>query len=811
MAWQLTYTSAEHGLVAGRSGFGTVARHAAIRERLVTELERISVYDRPSSGKETPVIRAHRILTLGSDSYHILSCLQDAGPDYSGRTNHIAHHLICEQEELITAASPALILRLFQWRNRWDEPARYFDESERVDLSNFHDPAASSGAWKALTGNAAHARLLIQPAARAGCYIAYEPGDDDRLLLLFHESLGRLADSSGYLGYWRVTFTTLLQSTDNLSDFAWRGCWTGFESPTFDLTRPGSLPPPPPIEMRKVEVHRATPVQVEAEHGGTGKRKSTWKKVIGSYEGLSGEELQQRLNAQIPPEILAKRKRRRRLVLLAGSASLLLVASFLVLLLLNRRSKGMKAASQEASKPVRRILPATSTTPQSMSGTIESAVQTAPNGATKAEITNQSAPPPAEMSSIARHELDQLPKVPTYFVIGPLRSGVDVSEVITGVPPDHCRAIFVQSVFPSFPAVEPDEELNMNPIDPGEKNSWSYSPTNFRTAVKFRIRKTIQLAQNTSQIQTTKTTSIQQVETTYNHASVWLGESQIVLLADNLNGIMAPFPPLKFGTNWLDIAADNQSAEVKSFLVEKLRGAFPLARLRLASDKTNSTSLSIDVASVRSGLQTETNKLARKLAELKHDESQDSRDRAERMRELFANELGDGGFLLDNTFSGMRAEKRKTLAHFESNAKDAESFWNDYLRHLRNIIGYISQNIFHDNRLNIPGSAKDKPGDLLEFASELGSCIANVSNPKDREQLTNLKYAWEKTFKPEILNQVKSCLRPRTNFGEQIQVKNNELATKESLLAHLSIEDLKPIRLEIRVGRYWWPLILFKD
>ena len=176
MAWQLIYTSAEHGLEAGRSGFCTVARHAALRERLVAELERLSVFDRPSDGRTLPVIRAHRILTVGSDRYDILSCIQDAGPDYSGRTNHIAHHLICEEHELGASASPALVLRQFPWCKRWDEPARHLDDNELVDLSRFHDSAATGSAWKELTGNPAHARLLIEATARAGCYVVYTPG-----------------------------------------------------------------------------------------------------------------------------------------------------------------------------------------------------------------------------------------------------------------------------------------------------------------------------------------------------------------------------------------------------------------------------------------------------------------------------------------------------------------------------------------------------------------------------------------------------------------------------------------------------------
>ena len=89
MAWQLIYTSAPRLLEAGRSGFGTVARHRAIHPLLVTTLERDSQFDRAAAAGR--VIFAHRILTAAGARCHVLTCIRDAGADYTGRTNHIAH------------------------------------------------------------------------------------------------------------------------------------------------------------------------------------------------------------------------------------------------------------------------------------------------------------------------------------------------------------------------------------------------------------------------------------------------------------------------------------------------------------------------------------------------------------------------------------------------------------------------------------------------------------------------------------------------------------------------------------------------
>ena len=50
MAYQLIYTSVPRGLVPGRSGYTIAARHRQIRDRLVSEIERISRYSYTKGG-----------------------------------------------------------------------------------------------------------------------------------------------------------------------------------------------------------------------------------------------------------------------------------------------------------------------------------------------------------------------------------------------------------------------------------------------------------------------------------------------------------------------------------------------------------------------------------------------------------------------------------------------------------------------------------------------------------------------------------------------------------------------------------------
>ena len=73
MAWQLIYTSAPRSLEAGRSGFGTVARHRAISPLLVSAIERASQFSRLPGADAGRVIFCYRIIAIGGGRFHVLS------------------------------------------------------------------------------------------------------------------------------------------------------------------------------------------------------------------------------------------------------------------------------------------------------------------------------------------------------------------------------------------------------------------------------------------------------------------------------------------------------------------------------------------------------------------------------------------------------------------------------------------------------------------------------------------------------------------------------------------------------------------
>lgn len=250
MAWQLIYTSAPRLLEAGRTGFGTVARHRAVSGLLATTIERFSQFARLPGHDPRRIVYTHRIVTLGSQQHHVLSCLRDAGSDYTGRTNHIAHHVIAETREVRALAAagvtPADLLMALPWRTSWTEPPRFLEAAEEIDLTAF--TAQSSAAWRQITGNGDDARVLSPAVAKRGCYIVIPPAVDARAL--FRESLHAMMSQA-----WQTTFTTHLESSDDVADFRWIGL--AAESPMFsqaetsareffDLRHPESLPEPPP-------------------------------------------------------------------------------------------------------------------------------------------------------------------------------------------------------------------------------------------------------------------------------------------------------------------------------------------------------------------------------------------------------------------------------------------------------------------------------------------------------------------------------------------------------------------------------------
>lgn len=279
MASQLIYTSAAKLLDAGRSGFGTVARSKATSPLVVSAIERVSQFANQRGTDRSRMIFVHRRILVANQRCHVLSRICDAGADYTGRTNHIAHHLILSPDEVARTAArgvtPADVLRQFAWRDRWDEPARYFSPDEEVAVDEFRPLGrqAAGASWSAVTGQSAHARLFAWDGApRTGVLLV--PHDADPLALLA-EALSEFGNQA-----WSRTFTTALESTDELSDIDWI-VTTPAVFPEiqgrcgarviFDLSQPATLPlPPAPVMAAPAVAPASAATEPIAAGDGTG-------------------------------------------------------------------------------------------------------------------------------------------------------------------------------------------------------------------------------------------------------------------------------------------------------------------------------------------------------------------------------------------------------------------------------------------------------------------------------------------------------------------------------------------------------------
>ena len=233
MPQQLIYTSAARGVLAGRSGYCTVARTAEMREPLALRLEQLSYYDHLTlKGGQKRSICILRNVDIRGVRYFVLSRIRDAGLDFTGRTNFIAHHLAVVPEEISELPIPAVIFSKWNgWKSSWEQEPKLFEKEnwcELKELSKVRNLPAKR--WRSITGDAVNAYSLLE--ASGTCFLADGISEDD-LLGLIAEATELLEVRDIRRDYrsvsWHYTFTTSLQEQDNASDFRWK--WVHSDNP----------------------------------------------------------------------------------------------------------------------------------------------------------------------------------------------------------------------------------------------------------------------------------------------------------------------------------------------------------------------------------------------------------------------------------------------------------------------------------------------------------------------------------------------------------------------------------------------------
>jgi hypothetical protein len=227
MPQQLIYTSAPRGVVAGRSGHCTVARSAAMREALMLQLEKLSYYQHLSlsGGQERPIYSC-RVVDIRGSRYHVLSRIQDAGLDFTGRTNFLAHHLVFTPEEVRQFPSPPVILRGWSgWVKSWSKEPQLLDKEDWSGLAGLSGSVSVPATnWQQVTGDAVNGYGLLE--SRAGIAFRVDDLAEEKILGLFAESLELLELRDPRRDFrataWQYNFTTSMQEQDNPADFRWR-------------------------------------------------------------------------------------------------------------------------------------------------------------------------------------------------------------------------------------------------------------------------------------------------------------------------------------------------------------------------------------------------------------------------------------------------------------------------------------------------------------------------------------------------------------------------------------------------------------
>ncbi len=191
---------------------------------LVTKLTALSILREPKGGCCTRGPQfSYRIIDMGGSAWHVLSCVQSAGADYSGRACHTAHHLVLSQQEVTGLMKDALrptpagitlaLQRSGFWVQKWQGEPRYIVGEPPVQ-PDFLPDASVQPTWKHLTGHKSNARAFYTPPYDRECLVTL-PADtpSGEVLGLFHES-DWLTHTLG----WGVTYTTEADETDSFAD-----------------------------------------------------------------------------------------------------------------------------------------------------------------------------------------------------------------------------------------------------------------------------------------------------------------------------------------------------------------------------------------------------------------------------------------------------------------------------------------------------------------------------------------------------------------------------------------------------------------
>lgn len=224
MSFQLVHTSYPHLLDSSASGYGTVARSEKLPPALGARLTALSTCREPRGGYCSRGAQfSYRIVEHAGEVWHVLTCVQDAGADYTGRGCFTAHHLIFTQQEVEQLLADehrptpsGVMLALYNsgfWIRKWQGEPRYLINAPHMMLERMPD-ASVQPTWKQLTGHKSNARAFYTHPYDRECLVTLPCETPVQSILgLFHES-DWLTHSRG----WGITFTTEADDSDSFAE-----------------------------------------------------------------------------------------------------------------------------------------------------------------------------------------------------------------------------------------------------------------------------------------------------------------------------------------------------------------------------------------------------------------------------------------------------------------------------------------------------------------------------------------------------------------------------------------------------------------
>lgn len=203
MSFEIVYTSVRRGLRTGSKGFCTVAATEGIPRALHEKLESLSGYNHHEAAAGA-VNHSHLIVRIQRKVFHVLSRIADAGKDYSGRTNKIAHHLALTtaETEQFSDGPAALFEDSDFWYSHWEGGPEEFAPHRLPETCP--DTDGDFDTWESVFGDAGWAGLLGESCSGAPQQVSVIVPNGNHTMALLTEAMQLVPPEKR----WKLCFST---------------------------------------------------------------------------------------------------------------------------------------------------------------------------------------------------------------------------------------------------------------------------------------------------------------------------------------------------------------------------------------------------------------------------------------------------------------------------------------------------------------------------------------------------------------------------------------------------------------------------